>query len=244
MKSREGLPFSGRERYDKGLASECSEATQTFSTVRGREREGGIMSNAVVDYHCPKCGQTDSVAKISALFSRETVQARYAGIGVGASAWNGAWAGTFALSGSQQTLLSTQLAPPARPKPALRWGFSSITFLAVTALAVILTLLTGLLYVVSPPHDPSIAQGAASLLAITILCVLISFVLLVRRSKSRRRIAEEERLRYEQAMHRWEQLYYCARNDLVFLPGDPQVSGSPSNMRTVLSQASDATGVV
>lgn len=201
-------------------------------------------NQAVVEYRCPQCQHTDQVVKISTLFSKETTQGRYSGLGVGASSWTGAWAGRFALSGSQQTVLAKQLVPPAQPKAAATWGVWSVLFLGVTVLAITLTIIAGLLLLVNPPHDPSILQGAASLLALTIFCILITIVLLVRRSRSRRESAQAQMLQWERAMRLWERFYYCGRNDLVFLPEDPRVCFPPSDMKTKLTQRSSGTVVV
>jgi DNA-directed RNA polymerase subunit RPC12/RpoP len=173
---------------------------------------------------CPLCGNADGIQKVSTIYVSE-ISRGYRG---------GLW-------GTRQTGLSRLLSPPTKPRssdpraqsifklgvmlcglavysgicffggPALRVPPSELTLigmsLGVTAAAIYSTLIAGATIIVGVP--------------------LIVGAVLVYRGHKRIRAWEErlsfERGRWERARRRWERMYYCARDDGVFIPGDTPV---------------------
>ncbi len=170
---------------------------------------------------CPLCGNADGVQKVSAIYVSELSRGYPGG-----------------LSGARHTALSKLLSPPTRPRsidprahsifklgvmlcglavylgicifggPALRVPPSELTrigmSLGVTAAAIYFALIAGAMIIVGAP--------------------LIVGAVLVYRGQKRIRGWEErlsfERGRWERARSRWERMYYCARDEGVFIPGD------------------------
>lgn len=73
------------------------------------------------------------------------------------------------------------------------------------------------------------------LLSLTPLCIGLIGALLKRRAESARRAHyEAEHQHWKQAIAVWDQLYYCTRDDVVFLPGRPEMHTQACQMRHLL----------
>lgn len=165
---------------------------------------------------CPNCDQVDRVQKVSAVVDAGTSKSSLAGPTVGASYTFGRAGGLTVggtqttLSGGQQSVLSQRLAPPGNPTFKGRWGSAGI-LLAFLGLMALMTLGT------APP--------AAVLFLIVAAMV---FAAKVGRIKTARTTFQKQEVpRWEKAMTKWQQLYYCHRCDGVFLPGEASIV--PSN---------------
>jgi hypothetical protein len=119
------------------------------------------------------------------------------------------------LTGMNQTNRSLRLAPPPQPPPPQGESclFGGLLFLCIA----------GGLFGVGMAYS-----GKSELLigAVLFVVCVVSFVslLIVANRKSRIRKAEHARQigRWRVAVANWERLYYCGRNDVVFIPGNPE----------------------
>lgn len=176
------------------------------------------MQHTPEDFACPVCKQIDRVEKVSAVYEAGTSIGAYSGdtVGVGlAGGVVGVGMAQTNMSGTTQTNRSLRLAPPPQPPPPQGESclFGGLLFLCI------LGGLLGLGIAFSDKYEYLV--GALLFVACT-----ASFVglLVVANRNSRIRKAEHARQigRWRVAVANWEQLYYCARNDTVFIPGRPE----------------------
>lgn len=185
---------------------------------------------------CPKCGKGDAVRKVSAVVNAGVSSGSYSG-----HVWTDEGFDSVSLTGRTQTTTSRLLSPPKEPSSVTwlgriltGWGLGFLLFIGGGCLCVLVPslLLVGpslLAELAAEPVDYG-AYGVAGLATVPFLLIiplLSVFVqgalpLLVgnrmRRSKQRKYPIEKER--WERAVARWQRLYYCFRDDGVFIPGE------------------------
>ena len=143
---------------------------------------------------CPKCRKDDMIQKVSSIYS--------SGIASGT---------TYGIS---QTALSRQLAPP--DKPSVPGSTSAI--LASIAL-VWVALSCGGCALLGAVEGGGLTGDAPGFLLIALLAGGVGVAMLTSTNSNTRRNTAKvaaEMPRWEKAMHRWNDLYYCARDDGVF----------------------------
>jgi hypothetical protein len=173
---------------------------------------------------CPLCGNTDGIQKVSTVYVSE-ISRGYPG---------GLW-------GARQTALSRLLSPPTRPRSIDPGGlsifklgvmlcglavYSGICFFGGSALRVPPSELTRIgmsLGVTAAAIYLTLIAGAT----IMVVVPLVVGAVLIYRGQKRIRGWEErlsfERGMWERARRRWERMYYCARDDGAFIPGETPV---------------------
>jgi hypothetical protein len=164
------------------------------------------------DYSCPKCHQMDTVQKVSSVVSAGTATGTYAGptSAVGYSSGNqggySTMSGYTTLAGTSQTSLAQRLSCPPRPTYKSPWGFWSICFLIIVGIPA----LTGTIF----------SFGSEQVLYGFFWLILVVLVIWYKQHEASKRRAkvEAETPRWELAYQRWNELYYCSRNDVVFMP--------------------------
>lgn len=157
---------------------------------------------------CPLCGRADMIQKASAAYSagRSRVDLSGGSLGVvlpfSKRKRSSGLAALTSVGGSSQTLLSRRLAPPSKPLPQ---GFpTGWVFL-------------GILILMGAPalFDVHVVVGI-----VAALCA-VSLFFRAWAGRNRQLIDLAARMkRWEGAFHRWDSLYYCARDDIVFIPGE------------------------
>jgi hypothetical protein len=148
---------------------------------------------------CPKCRQIDMVQKVSTLYdggiSKAQYQAREAVI---------------------QTAISKKLAPPSKPTPPSNDDWRLAFFVGAIGLFA--------LFVITPaivnPNERS--QGLMVSLGIVGFAVLLVILAVTTTGKAKRQF-ESDISKWYRAMKIWNELYYCARDDVVFIPGESHV---------------------
>lgn len=171
------------------------------------------MSSQEYSLRCPWCGQMDAVYKVSALyeygFSTQTYQ-KLIPPPVGTS-----WAPLFWTEDKVvQSQLSKKLAPPARPIEQEvkheNWKPSPTVALA-SSLLFIAAIFGGL-----------VTMSGSPVIGLSIIGFsLITIWILNKGSRIAAEVAYENAVReWQSACYKWEQLYYCARDDGVFLPSE------------------------
>jgi hypothetical protein len=167
---------------------------------------------------CPRCGQIDQIQKVSSVFSS----------GISTGTYSGSTA-TF-VSGSSQTFLSKKLSPPKKPEASCsscaEIGITIILFLfgGFLILSTFLSISCNLRAIFSGEVRvvPAIILG---LLGVGIGGGLILTGIIVwgssQKAADRRAVEEAAQMtKWELAMSRWNQLYYCYRDDGVFDPDE------------------------
>ena len=182
---------------------------------------------------CPQCGRFDQVRKVSALYHAGASTSVITGSGVGFLSdlgdTNSMLVGELHLTGGQQTLLSQRLSPPAKPEFKAR--------ASEPVYAVVLFILAGVFFLASlgnnQPYD------LCSLLLVTLIFTTLGVVAVVRlrrteaRNEAGRKQWQVEYERWQTSIATWEAMYYCGRDDLVFVPGTPMTAPA-SAMWTLL----------
>ena len=184
------------------------------------------------DYSCPRCGQVDMVQKVSALVEVGTVAGVYTN------------PGGIRVSGVTLSAKASQLVLPPRPifKKRSPLFVSLIIVVVGWVLALyFLYLFIAFFYALTAtglPISPLESFGGLVFLAILIVaCLIIGPVVMRRRKKSYLALRAQHQLdvsRWEHKKDNWNKLYYCARNDVVFFPGDPLGWAPASEMLKLL----------
>jgi hypothetical protein len=219
----------------------------------------GVSGNSEQAYHCPMCGQSDKVEKVSAIRQRDVQQ-----ISGTTRQWvsekdgGGYWT-TVPVSGTQVTELARKLTPPAKPGYSPSCWWVALPFLLLVWAWVIvpfapisrrmkfalggMVLAIGFLTLIASSSQTTINQGQPSPIAIGASCIgvtlavaafVVYFIGLNEETASRKaRIEATELPRWQKAMEKWNELFYCSRDDCVF---DPQTreSSSINNMQELL----------
>ena len=165
---------------------------------------------------CPVCRRNDRTDKVSSVVRRETGQAVALGAG-----------GVFAF----QTALSKALAVPEPPRAEpwtqlLRRTVRAWLFLAGVTAVVMLAPLPDLLGL------PSSLMAAALIAAIGWFG-FVSPVLSGRRLNLAKQAARRQLPLWAQARERWSRLYYCSRDDVVFVANEERCE-SPEQLLDLL----------
>jgi hypothetical protein len=165
------------------------------------------MSTSKPSIICPRCDQVDAVFKVSVLYEQGFSKAQYQQFVLPPRGTN--WAPLLVTRDSvSQTALSKKLAPPPKPgeSTSSNWPF----------------LILGLLFfglpvaLFGPQTGPAIGAVASFVTA---------FFLYFRRN--------QQKPRWQHAIWMWGQLYYCLRDDIVFIPGT-SVSTPANQMMSIL----------
>ncbi len=181
-----------------------------------REEQVIMAAMTPQDLRCPQCDQIDAVSKVSGLVS----------------------SGTASYS---QTHLASRLdfpfSPPSQPPPyESPWGCGYVVFIIFAGFVTFLASLFA-----GPDPLPLI------IFSVVVFVVLVIIVTNrnVREARNRKESVEAAHQRWAVAKQRWERagmvwhkLYYCSRNDIVFLPperpGESTVYAPASEMERLL----------
>lgn len=177
---------------------------------------------------CPKCGRADAVRKVTSIVSDGTVLTDMSGLGFVPSERGGELVGILGSSTSRSVLVE-RLSPPRDPaKPS---GYSWVGLFLFTRLGLALFTVAIMLATVACSfpllipiyrEDPFLIFIPITIFAIVVVLLLRWIVTSLRRDGGTTREKRSDfPLRYqkwEHANERWQQLYYCYRDDGVFLP--------------------------
>jgi hypothetical protein len=177
------------------------------------------MQHSPEDFACPVCKQIDRVEKVSAVYEAGTSIGAYSGgtVGVGlAGGVIGAGMAQTSLIGTTQTNRSLRLAPPPPPPPpqGAGCGMAGLLFLCLVA---------GLIGIGTLTVEGNTERLIGVALFVMGAAGFVSIVI-VNGKNARIKKAEhaQQTVRWRQAIANWERLYYCGRNDTVFIPGNPE----------------------
>jgi DNA-directed RNA polymerase subunit RPC12/RpoP len=179
------------------------------------------ISNTIqIGTRCPTCGRDDAIQKISAILTGGKASGTYSGPSGGVAYVGGKWgavSGYSTLHGSSMTDLARLLTPPHEPESRAFGCFSSsliwffFGLLALGGCGNSIGIIVGL-------EKNQTVYALISDLALGIVGILV-LVWYIRKSISVRAKYPTRKAAWDAAMIRWNRLYYCNRDDIVF---DPQ----------------------
>ncbi len=192
---------------------------------------------------CPICGKTDDIRKISTIVTQGTSPYSRSNYQITA-----------------QNLLTHYLQPPSPPRlkssGVISWSFILALLLLVCILSVIGFIALGVLIGwVDGSTTSSLLIGVVDTYPVELIFrmllgmeIMVILALLLHAYRGAIRKAKQASLqqennerhgRWKQAMDRWNNMYYCYRDDVVFLPGHSQKYAQPAYMSTLLYVISD-----
>lgn len=162
---------------------------------------------------CSINGHADAILKVSAIYRSGIAESQ--GGGLDGSIGSGISVGVNLSSKRAQTLLSKALTPPGRPAPYLRW------LIFAYGVSISILLIVSINFGADLHDTHSVSQVLQDYPAILPLTIFFGFLFLFTLFfdtwySGRSHWDEQKRL--------WNQLYYCFRHDVVFLPGEEAVS--------------------
>lgn len=178
---------------------------------------------------CPKCGQADAVRKVTSLVSAGTVLTDTSGLGLATSENGGELVGLMGWSISRSVLVA-KLSPPRKPARPFGYGCIGLFLLTRVGLALFVLLMVIPAAVCSFPFLITTYRENVLLIFVPITMVAVVGIVLLywiiaslwREARSIRENRRDFPVRYQQwerASARWQRLYYCFRDDGVFLDG-------------------------
>jgi len=165
---------------------------------------------------CPQCNKDDMIQKVKAVYSGGVSSGQYSGtsVGIGISTKDGTptvVSGNTNIAGTSQTLLSRRLSPP--PQPSIM-GNLRPPIIAVLVLVMVvdcaIVFQTGMLY--------GSMNNGTSMITLLFVSFSLAGLLISLLYKGEKPIFEATQTRWKILINKWDNLYYCARDDCVFDP--------------------------
>lgn len=177
---------------------------------------------------CPKCGRADAVRKVTSIVSEGTVTTDMSGLGIATSEHGGELVGMMG-SATSRSVLAARLAPPVKPAQAFGYGWVGVFLfsrigLGLFTLALILAIVACSFPILVGAYRENPALVLIPIVGVTVFVVLllrwivVSLVREVRKLRDERAGYPAEVEIWERSYARWKELYYCSRDDGVFLP--------------------------
>lgn len=174
------------------------------------------------NFNCPMCGQVDRVEKVSAIV----------GAGTSSGLYGGHTSSIGLMAGVSQTALSQKLSPPSRPVYDSPWGTGTKVSIGI------LIVMAGMDIIFTATANPP--ESASQLLS-SLFFLLLFLVPLILIISSKSRTAQRRKAQYDAAIpiytaayKKWNELYYCGRNDVVFILGQARTCVPASEMSQLL----------
>ncbi|GHO88663.1 hypothetical protein [Dictyobacter formicarum] len=174
---------------------------------------------------CPRCGQVDAVQKVSAIIASNHAYELYTKSGSLPLANEEI---PFTTRGSPyQTPLSERLAFPEH-----HYGCSTLLLIAFAGILAPGTSIVAWFTYSAAARDPSPANQMAMLMNITLALVCIAIAMICSLLRSRQK--QLDKPRRERALAIWNALYYCHRDDTVFVADNPLQLATSRTMHTLI----------
>jgi len=207
------------------------------------KKPGGAMSTYTLPT-CPKCGQTDQIQKVTSVYGvnkKEWKESR-----TRTDSWGHMQ--TYEVNKEAHTSLGLKLKPPQEPPrpthPGLWYAIGGLVALillsvlcsiAFVPFSFVIPVLTGSAFIPDIAGIPAwmIAAGGIGLTTLCFGALGLGLIVWLG-SKVRKRFDHDmknyrdkkavfdrdELPRWQRAQERWEQLYYCMRDETVFIPAE------------------------
>ncbi len=196
---------------------------------------------------CPKCGRADVIRKVTSIVDEGTTYTDSNRLGMSISGDDTQFYTGFGRSVSR-TELASALAPPQKPTQPFRRGWSGIflNFHWNCAGSILGLMIVGA--VCSLPLLYTTYRENPLLIFVPVVILLFAAIVLIRwawlSSRRETRTLREAEAQYplqveawKRALERWKQLYYCQRDDGVFIPAQARLI--PVNEMRAFLYASD-----
>jgi hypothetical protein len=180
-----------------------------FAIIKHKIDKEGIMA-----VECPVCKHDDQVVKVSSIYSSGFSMTSQGGpvVGVGfAGGKLGVGIGGGSTSGVNVSQMSMRLKPPEKPNK-LGWFI----------IFIICGFISFLIALIFARSNSGFGYIMTFLLPIGIFIFWIN---------SRDRKYKDRMEIYESLVNQWNQLYFCSRDDIVFLPGE-EFRRSPEELQS------------
>lgn len=178
---------------------------------------------------CTICQKDDRIEKVSAIVSSGTAygsNARIAGYSMGSS--NYSQNPTF----TQSALASILAAPVCEYTYESPWGCFTVGLVLLSTAAFVYFIISLITATPEQLAHPTVGGIIVYLVIIALgVAVLITNFYQV---KKRKDLAVYARARYDRARPIWDKLYYCYRDDIVFVPGKSNEYAPASEMSKLL----------
>jgi len=185
---------------------------------------------------CSQCNKDDAIQKVSAVVAGGHASGSFSGYSGGAVNIDGKWGSTSSyttLGGSSASDLARALAPPPEPRkqsPGISVAGCAGALLAfpIAGSCFILTYgipmaILALVNFDSSSETINFISGVASVFLALCFCLVLFGILLREANKEKNKRAKEidikfavEKSSWEKAMVKWNRLYYCHRDGIVF----------------------------
>jgi uncharacterized membrane protein required for colicin V production len=222
------------------LVFECDHCGNTHQV--NREIQDSIESSG----HCPRCLKNDRTEKLSSILASHTHQLE--GNTVSETSYqdkDGNWyttSSTVPFSGTQTSTLAQKLSPPSKPKLKSNYpAYSLASFIESLALlfalfcvgSLSLAIIMSIAILGQGLYNGSANAILGGILGILVEIIIGAFLMVVYTKKylpkqKEAKKQKEAELKIEigewnNAMFRWDQLYYCYRDGIVFVPFEKQI---------------------
>ena len=172
--------------------------------------------------NCPICNKDDAIQKLSVIVSSGKSSGTFSGPSGGVVRVDGKWGATggySTLSGSTISDLARRLAPP--PAPTLkRINWPLAILFAISAL------ITGCFTI----YGFMLSQGKFIIPLILFISTFVIYQVLTNNYlKKAKVIYQQEKSHWGAALEKWNRLYFCHRDGIVFDP-DTQETCQPDNL--------------
>jgi hypothetical protein len=178
---------------------------------------------------CPKCQRSDSLQKVTTIVARGTKVIEERG-GIHIDTDYGMDVIPLTYSSVARSNLARKLAAPEKPLPTRSYGCIAALFISrLGAGLIVCVMLIGLFFCSFPFLAATYAQNNSLFIGILVAGFgIIGLILFssIRAGWRQARLTSEQRNSYdarvqawEDSYERWQHLYYCFRDDGVFLPG-------------------------
>ena len=178
---------------------------------------------------CPKCQRSDNIQKVTVIVAQGTKVIEERG-GIDINTDYGMDVLPLTYSSVARSNLARKLAAPEKPLPTRTYGCIAALFISrLGAGLVVCVMLMGLFFCSFPILAATYAQNNSLFVGVLVAGFgLLGLILFssIRAGWRQIRLTSEQRNSYdarvqvwEDSRKRWQQLYYCFRDDGVFLPG-------------------------
>ncbi len=202
---------------------ECGQAVAKTSMTEVVQRIEPVQKTTHIDPQshakssplaCPICDRDDQVMKVTAIVSGQTHEIRGGSYStqtyVDSKGKKQNESHYVPFSGTQQSILAEEMSPPSKPNAG--WNTCGLISLALGIWFGIWLILIG-----------GFASGNTMP---GFVLIGIGFVVYLTTESSRQekvnQVQQTEIPIWENAIQRWSQLYYCYRDDIVFIPGEDE----------------------
>ena len=211
--------LSGLKQSVPDLNHSTPEKNHTMTKVAQPVPEKIRMGTKIV---CPECGKDDMIQKVSALYSGGVSTTNYQQP-VAVQTDNGMIYGNVDKTAVSHTNLAKRLSPPTRPEDS-SFGCVSLVLSFIVPLSLFFP----------------IASGVRTNTGVIITIIIVGgacvgwFYFIKGRQEAHKKVFKDGTISYESRKRKWDELYYCSRNDCVFNPATGK-SASPERKFELLS---------